>query len=300
MAKFRWSVAVTLITNGPVFQIDKPHHPVLLPSVGSDDEMMIDIHKFWFVPVCLFKNSHPNMKELVLGTFRRTAAPNKGKGKGFEVSGRSSAFWKCAASGNDLTKAQYFIACEYRIHCQQRQQGHDWNLDVAMEPYKGRWRFMSFASGNPSQIWSFFKNRRAWDGSLELWNKGYHISTGLPTTTKDFQEHITALKKEEESARAAFPKAPLGLPPKGRFQSKRNSADVIPPVSAYPDEHQQRRDSRMRPQQYSQAISTTSSGAPNDSVSIDAVQLPLRPEAGNSHTVIVSGAPRSVFGTQRL
>ena len=32
MVRFRWHVAITLMTNGPAFQIDKPHYTVQLPD----------------------------------------------------------------------------------------------------------------------------------------------------------------------------------------------------------------------------------------------------------------------------
>ena len=90
MVRSRWQVAITLITNGPTFQIEKPHYTVQLPN----SDMIIDIHKFWFVPARLFRGEPKkdgtgpmtNMKELLLGPFSKS---RKATG-GFDVSGRSS------------------------------------------------------------------------------------------------------------------------------------------------------------------------------------------------------------------
>ena len=163
MLRFRWFNAITLITNGPACEFEKSFYTIVAPSRFASrketDEngkprrrgrVMMDIHKFWFVPTKLVKDLNP------LPMKHNTAR---------------SPFWTCAAKGDDLRQEEFLISVEYRMHCDYRVHAPQWQAPQRAEPYKGRWTFLSFKCDAATVYEYFDRSHLCWDGSLDMWNK---------------------------------------------------------------------------------------------------------------------------------
>ena len=125
--RFRWYVAITLHTNGPLLRNDKPHR--ILVGWGE----RIDIHNFFYTPQRL-----------------RTEHANRSSRK---VRSRS---WICQSSGRDLSEATAVVLVEYRVYIRRQHTG--------VLEYPGRWHFMAFHVDSEA-LWKHFG--RAWSGKLK-------------------------------------------------------------------------------------------------------------------------------------
>jgi hypothetical protein len=124
---FRWYVAITLHTNGPLLRNDKPHRIL----IGWDER--IDVHDFFYATLRL-----------------RSAHANRGSRL---VRSRS---WVCQSSGKDLGKATAVVLVEYRVYIRRQHTG--------VVEYPGRWHFMAFEADSQT-LWKHFG--RAWSGQLK-------------------------------------------------------------------------------------------------------------------------------------
>ena len=159
---------MTLVTNGPALEFAKRYHTIDAPKlflVNGKRPRLVELHKFWFVPTAVLGAGVQHLDQQARGSMD-TPRP-----LAIKLASTGSPFWRCAATKEDLRTEEFLISVEYRLLCETRQHGHDWELPSRAEVYKGRWRFMSFKADAPVIIDFFKPSRNAWDGQLEMWDK---------------------------------------------------------------------------------------------------------------------------------